>query len=596
MAPRRLVPVLLYASAFVVLAIVVARVADQTIDVVDARRLLPRWDLATHLAHGWMDYHFLVTGQLHRLAWDLWLQAYWPPMHSIWQVPFYVALGGGLAAGLWSSLGAFVLAGMAGTAILWRQWGTAAALPAAIFLALMTSSPYLLAYASVTMTEVPGAAAQLVVLYCYLRYTLAPGERTARWLAISLTALFFTKYNYFLLLAGPLALHEWLERAAGHGVAGMLAAAWRWARRVLATPTGAFVGLYIVFLAALTFTGGFEFAVAGQRVSVRTIGSTGHIVLYVLLAQLWYLHRRGRVDWQALFALDPRVRPLLLWFVLPVTVWFASPYPNHIRDFANLVVNRPMGEPTVRAGAATYLDALRTTYFYAEWTLAAVVVAFVAAAGRYRRQPPLMQWLLLAAPLQFAVVALHQTRFTRFLLLPVVLLCLAAAGEIGRWIGGSTRRRLAAGLVAPAVLVAGVLAAYDVTTQPRFRTVAFEHYTDSPALADALDAIRRDLGPGDRLAVAGQSNELSPGLLRWTLGPASGGARLPFEGDLDRATHVLLIAPAGDAASAEITEPYPAHRDRVGALVTRGALTPAREWRIDELDVALRLYRSTRSP
>jgi len=96
--PRRLVRLLVYASAFVALAVVVARVADHTIDVVEARRL-PRWDLATHLAHGWMDYHFLATGQWPRLLWDLWLQAYWPPMPSIWQVPFYVALGGGMAGG-----------------------------------------------------------------------------------------------------------------------------------------------------------------------------------------------------------------------------------------------------------------------------------------------------------------------------------------------------------------------------------------------------------------------------------------------------------------------------------------------------------------
>jgi hypothetical protein len=98
--PRQLAPVLLYASAFVTLAVAVARVANHTIDVVETGRLLPRWDLATHLAHGWMDYHFLVMGQWLRLVWDLWLQAYWPPMHSIWQVPFYVAFGGAMAGGL----------------------------------------------------------------------------------------------------------------------------------------------------------------------------------------------------------------------------------------------------------------------------------------------------------------------------------------------------------------------------------------------------------------------------------------------------------------------------------------------------------------
>lgn len=83
------------------------------------------------------------------------------------------------------------------------------------------------------------------------------------------------------------------------------------------------------------------------------------------------------------------------------------------------------------------------------------MIAFAVSAVLYRRQPPLMQWLILAIPLQFAVIALHPTRFTRFLLLPVVLLCLAAAGDVGRRIAPSARRRLAAGLAAPLVLPRG---------------------------------------------------------------------------------------------------------------------------------------------
>jgi hypothetical protein len=359
MSARRRVTLVVFTAAFAALAWVAVLVAAHTVDVVSARGLLPRWDLATHLLHAWMDYHYLATGQLHRLLWDLWLQAYWPPMHSIWQVPFFLAHGGAMSGGLWSSFGAFVALGMVGSAALWRQWRDAAVLPIAIFLALLMSSPFMLAYASVAMTEIVGALAQVVVLYCYLRHRQSPGPRTARHFAIALTALFFTKYNYFLLLVVPLALHEGLERTAGLGIAGRLSVVWRWTRWALATPTGAFIGLYVAALAVLIMSGGFAFEVAGQRVSVRTVGSSGHVVLYALLARLWFLHRRGRIDWAGLFAIDPRVKPLLLWLVVPVTVWLASPYPNHIRDFANLVINRPVGEPTVGAGLVTYLDALR---------------------------------------------------------------------------------------------------------------------------------------------------------------------------------------------------------------------------------------------
>lgn len=71
------------------------------------------------------------------------------------------------------------------------------------------------------------------------------------------------------------------------------------------------------------------------------------MVLYGLLAHLWHLHRRGRIDWARITSADLRIRPLLRWFVAPVTIWMAAPYPNHMKDFANLVFNRPMGEPSM---------------------------------------------------------------------------------------------------------------------------------------------------------------------------------------------------------------------------------------------------------
>jgi len=44
-----------FAAALVTLAYVAHLVAEHTIDVVDARGRLPRWDLATHLVLGWND-------------------------------------------------------------------------------------------------------------------------------------------------------------------------------------------------------------------------------------------------------------------------------------------------------------------------------------------------------------------------------------------------------------------------------------------------------------------------------------------------------------------------------------------------------------
>jgi hypothetical protein len=363
------------------------------------------------------------------------------------------------------------------------------------------------------------------------------------------------------------------------------------------------IALYLAGLVIIAGTGGFEFRLLGQRISVHTIGNTGQVVLFILLVRLWRAHRAGRIDWTRLTSADPRIRPLLIWFVLPVTIWLASPYPNHFRDFANLVFNRPLGESTVEAGIAVYLDALRTTYFYNAWLLTVVVATFAVATVRYRQQPPLMQWLILAIPLQFVAIALHHTRFPRFLLLTVVLLCLAASMEVGRWCAGSAAARLAAGLLAPAVLAAGVAAARHVVTEERFRGVAFEHYTDSQPLRAALESIRGVLNADDRLAIVGQSNELSPGLFAWELGPPSGVACFPFEIggaarlDLALATRVLLLAPLGpDVAPLDDTSYYLPQRRAVLQRVERGEFALSREIPLDDMQVVLRLYDRTSKP
>ena len=594
---RRVVFVALVTIAAAVLLYVVRLVDRHTIHIVSSQRLLPRWDLATHLNHGWEDYHLLVTGQIHRLLWDLWLQGYWPPVLSIYQVPFYLSFGGRIESGLRSALAAFVLTGVLGCAVLWRQWREAALLPAAFFVALLVSSPYLLAYASVTMTEIVGAAAQLVVLLAYVAHRQNPAPSNARGFAVSLTVLFFTKYNYFFLLVVPLAIYEWLDRPRS------LDDLRRWTRLALSSPTVWLLTLYLAGLLIVMRTGGFEFHLAGTRVSVHTIGNSGHVVLYLLLARLWYLHHQRRIPWERLVAADPRVRPLLIWFALPVVVWLASPYPNHIRDFFNLVINRPLGESSIRNGMLIYFDALRYDYFYRDWVLIGVAGLFVIAALQYRRQPPLMKWLILAIPIQLIVIAIHQTRFPRFLLLTVVLLCIAVASETGRWLAGSRWRRISGLVIAPIVLGVGVLAAKTVVVDERFRTIAFENYTDNPTLRAALDSIRAELKPDDRLAIVGQSNELSPALFRWELGPPSGLPCSPFEiggargTELGAATKVLLLTPIGsEPAILDITSYYLAQRQAVLDQVDRGQLRMYLEMPIPDRHLSLRIHHRTAVP
>ncbi len=594
---RRLIPIGLLALAGATLAFATNSVARQTIDVVQARRLLPRWDHATHIVQGWVDYHLLVTGRIPELLWDLWLQGYWPPVPSVYMIPFYVLLGGGMKAALWSSLIALVLVGAIGATVQWSLWGPAAILSASIFLALLMSSPCILAYSSLAMTEVPGALAQTVVVLAYARYRQRPDPSTARLFAMSLTLLFFTKYNYFLLVAGPLMLYEWLARTSGSTIAERAGMLWRLVRRILTTSTGALLALYIVIVLVVMRTGGFQFQILGQRVSVRGIGNSGYVALVLVLARVWYAHRRREIDWPRLLSADLRVRPLLVWFGVPVTIWLASPYPNHIRDFVNLVVNLPAGQPTVEQSAASYFTALRGLYFYGEWVVVLVTALVVIAGVQYRRQPSVMQWLLIALPIQLAVVALHQTRSPRYLLLTVVLLCFTASSEVGRWFAGMPRGPVAAALAAPFVLFAGLAASQRVVHQPRFQTAAFEHFVESPEVHQALDLLRKEIGADDRLAIGGQNNELSHAVLSWELGPPSGVRCFPFELsgarriELSLATMVLLVvAVPANPASLDEPEYYVAQRQAVQDRVDRGELVLRHDIAVSDIGVSLHFY------
>ena len=192
-------------SAGAALLYVAHLVDQQTIRIVAAQRLLPRWDLATHLNHGWQDYHLLVTGQIHRLLWDLWLQGYWPPVLSIYQVPFYLFVGGRLESGLRSALAAFVLTGVLGCVLMWRQWKDAAAAAGGT---VCCAADVVAVSAGVRLGDDDGNRGRRGhSSWCCLTYRCVSPNRersAARAFAVSLTLLFFTKYNYFFLLVVPL--------------------------------------------------------------------------------------------------------------------------------------------------------------------------------------------------------------------------------------------------------------------------------------------------------------------------------------------------------------------------------------------------------
>ncbi len=68
--------------------------------------------------------------------------------------------------------------------------------------------------ARVAMSEMVQAF-QVIVLVCYGALRATRDAVATRWLAVSLSLLFFTKYNYFILLAVPLVCHLFTVDALG---------------------------------------------------------------------------------------------------------------------------------------------------------------------------------------------------------------------------------------------------------------------------------------------------------------------------------------------------------------------------------------------
>ncbi len=366
-----------------------------------------------------------------------------------------------------------------------------------------------------------------------------------------------------------------------------LRAAFRMAGGWCVTGPGRVTATYLLTVVAILAAGGLSVPIANQRIAFRTVGYSLHPLLYGWIAYAWHTHRQGRWDIKRLAAEDPRLRPFLLWFVLPVTVWLASPHPNHIKDLVYLVINIPMGPDSTQLGLAAYLTAVRADYFAHPAVFVVAVGVFLSAAARYRRQPPLVQLLILTAALQFAMVTAHHTRDPRFLLLAMPPFWIVSTHELSGWL--ARRQPRVAMTAAVVIMCAAVGGAYAVTSAPTFRRLAAEHYVASAALTAAFSELRAMIPPEGDVAVIGRRDTVSPSLVKWQLGPPSGQRRFPHEitreadlPRLDTAAMVIVVEPS-DVPVVNATT-------RVKALVEAGTLVPSRAFAIADLAVSIQVF------
>jgi len=346
----------------------------------------------------------------------------WPPLHDGLLVGAALLLGGGdarwavlpsLIAWIGAAVYAFLLARRCSP-----SGGSIAGLLAALFVLV---SPAQRAYATDVMIESLGACLSVACLYYYVAAEQDRTPSAYRALALSLTLLFFTKYNYWLLVAlgmiadrvaaDPNQPIAWVrDRFQGVARSGWLAAQLR-------RPANYFVLLVLAAGAALALTGGVHLSLFGGSVNVRPSPNLVTIVYVVCFLRLvpWY-RRRGRV---LLAQSGMGVREIVRWHIWPIAIWFWWPHRLYsflwVIDPASNAGEHPRHD--LVGGCVYYWNATAFDYHMGSWSAgiaAALALVAVWACLRKKLRPGA------SAILWFVGIALlltfpHQNRKSRFL-------------------------------------------------------------------------------------------------------------------------------------------------------------------------------------
>lgn len=489
----------------------------------------PLWDPAAHGLAGLDLADALRAGDPLGVLRVLNDRVTWPFVHALLLLPGFLILGNGYATGdvvSAVSLGAAAVAVfMAGLALHPTRgpWlGTAAAV-------LLLLAPAYRLYGTLTMLEVPGALLLAIALGCMARAggvgePDTPRTRLAlRAAGVASAALFLTKYNYGLLWLVPLAVHETTGSSLAGAREALAQVRARLGRGFRLRPFPLFVAAYVLFLAAIVVTGGWDLVVAGHAVSIHSPGNPAYFLYVIAIARLavWWARRPAapRAAWRALGA---RRRTLLATIGGPLAVWFAIPIPNRVDAFVSFVQNRPDAVPLGLLDRLTfYPRAFLNDYAPGALVGALALGLALIPPGLTRRGDP-ARLLYVAMWTGLLAAALHGYHQSRFLFTTALLIWLSAARTAVSLAQAGLARP---GLPAPArhavwgAALAALLAwgAWGGPSDGWLRA-AHDGSQSGAALRPVLDWIADETPhePGGSVLL-GQNVRVSPALVAWHL-------------------------------------------------------------------------------
>ncbi len=444
---RTLRTLLVLAVAAVVCAIAAARVYTQCLS--EPQRLWGRMDhdrnahylaglqLGLDLRHGRL---LDALADVHRLR-------TWPPLHACLVAATTVVAGANYRLAVLPNLAAwgasvlllFLVARRAAP-----SGGTLAGTTAAFW---MLASPAHRAFACDFMLESLGAMLTLLVVHAYLT-ARSRGQGMSRMLAVSLTLLFYAKYNYWLLALAAVACCEGVRhRAELYGLASAVNLAMLGRRFVqeVRRPLSWLVAVLAALCLVSWMYGPQPTTVWG---GLRLGGMSQNLWHFAFLA----LVARIAVHWReegarAWVRLPSGWRVFALWHVVPCAAWFLLPKRLGYFVWYLSLANGANSEGGLGTGLGFYWGCLHKDYHVATWSLAAAAGLAVAGFVGLPRLRPGSGVLLALLVLGTVLAATHPNRKSRFVhtwvaagwaAAGVGLACLASGtGRIGFWRRGA---------------------------------------------------------------------------------------------------------------------------------------------------------------
>lgn len=404
----------------------------------------------------------------------------WPPLHGLVLAATMLAGGIDLKLAIVPSLIGFVATVVLIWLIALRLFPDAlsGAFAGAVAVAFALVSPAFRLITADIMLEGLGAALACLSIYFYLRAREEP-QRNLWWrlLALTLTALFFEKFNYWLLTLVPLAVaYAMDEPARVRAILSKLRDGMGALRGELHQPLTLAALLALAAVIAILMHGPVTLTVFGSRVSLHPPGSLttlAYALIFARIATVWWPHRAA-IDAE----LGTALRQLVYWHALPVALsflipkrlapflWYIGPTHHHGRAYSPW-----------RAAQAQW-DGIAAGFHVAPRIAVFAAAGVVLSLVMLRRAGPPLRAVALVALIGAAVVVLHpqqQLRFITTVMPPLWILAGAGWALLFGLIAARLPRPAAAALAAAGVIALAVAQAgykpadkaYDVAIHPK---------------------------------------------------------------------------------------------------------------------------------